>query len=829
MRAGEILSAVEKPSRYLGGEINSARGRKGPGAVAFCLAFPDAYEIGMSYLGLQILYGILKDHPRVEVERCFAPWGDMENHLRRTGQPLGALESGRALGDFDIVGFSLQYELSYTNVLNMLDLGGIPRRRAERRDHHPLVIAGGPCTFNPAPMTDFIDAFVIGEGEEVIREIVAAVIEGKGAGEGRRDILARLGETAGVYIPEGEGRNIVRKRMVNDLETVPLPVNCIVPLMKTVHDRAILEIARGCTRGCRFCQAGMTSRPVRERKLSTLLAGAEGLLASTGHEEISLLALSAGDYSGIEELLVALMERYHERRIAVGLPSLRVETLSRRIMENIRKVRMTSFTLAPEAGTQRLRDIVNKGNNDQDLLKTAEQVFQAGWKGIKLYYMIGLPGEMQEDLDGLVDLTCQVLKAGKNRGQITVGLSTFIPKPHTPFQWERQISSAETKERQGYLTKRLSRRNLAVKWHDYRMSLLEGIFSRGDARSGRLIERAFLLGCRFDGWSDLLRYDLWEEALRIEGINTEAYLGERSLSAPLPWQGIECGLSREFLLRERERAREALPTGDCRFERCQGCGVCVGGISAVIAPPSGSAVPSIGTHRDKTAPACRYRLRMEKTGPARFLSHLEVAGALIRSLRRAGVSFLFSRGFHPHPKISFAHASAVGMESLCEYADLEAEELKDVELAGSRINSCLPEGLVIGSLTRLPEKSPSLAESISGIRYEILLPRGLNPEFHFWLPVKIANFLQADSFPIEKGSTGGKRTIDLRPLIMAFAVAGEGDILNLEVRWTNEGSARPRDILTKVLGFSDEALVEVVIRKKELIFKNDGQIILTKK
>ncbi|MDD5100775.1 MAG: TIGR03960 family B12-binding radical SAM protein, partial [Syntrophales bacterium] len=471
----EIFLAVEKPSRYTGGEVNAVRKNPDACRLRFAFAFPDAYEVGMSHLGLQILYAVLNDLPEVVCERCFAPWPDMEQALRDRRLPLCSLESGRPLAAFDIVGFSLQYELSYTNVLMMLDLGGIPLRREQRGDQHPLIVAGGPSAFNPAPLSAFVDAFVIGEGEEAVREIAEAVAAVRARGGKRREQMETLAVIPGVYVPDVHtGAERIRKRIITDPDIWRQPLRPIVPLMKTIHDRVTLEIARGCTRGCRFCQAGMVWRPVRERTPAVLEEMAEAMLRATGHDEISLLSLSSGDYSRIESLLTTLMDRYYARRVALALPSLRAETLTQRLIDGIRRVRKTSFTLAPEAGTQRLRDVINKGNTEAELLATTERVFAAGWKAVKLYFMLGLPGERDEDREGIAELAHRVLRTAKNRGQVTVSLSTFVPKPHTPFQWQRQINSTEIDDRQAFFKGRLRNRNISVKWHDSRMSLLEG-------------------------------------------------------------------------------------------------------------------------------------------------------------------------------------------------------------------------------------------------------------------------------------------------------------------------------------------------------------------
>ena len=586
-----FLALVEKPSRYIGGEVNAAK--KDPSAcrLSVALAFPDAYEVGMSHLGLQILYAILNAHPHICAERVYAPWPDMEARLRANGLALSSLESGAALSEFDLIGFSLQYELSYTNVLTMLELGGVPLRANERRGGDPVVIAGGPCVFNPLPMAPFFDAIVIGEGEEVISEIADVLLQAKQKGLRREGMLERLSEIAGVFVPSvfREGMKI-RKRIIPDLDRWLFPVKPVVPLMNTIHDRITLEIARGCTRGCRFCQAGMVWRPVRERNPSTLLAMAEEALKATGYDEITLLSLSSGDYSRIEPLLKELMNRYSERRVALGLPSLRVETLSPALIEQIRKVRKTSFTIAPEAGTRRLRDIINKGNTEEDLIAAARRVYEGGWKAIKLYFMIGLPGEQEEDLEGIADLAHRVMREGRGR-QVTLGLSTLVPKPHTPFQWVRQIGLEETLAKQGHLKRRVKNRNISFKWHDARMSLLEGLFSRGDERLADLVESAWRLGARFDGWSDQFRFELWEKALGERGIRLEEHLRERPPGEPLPWDFVDTGLDREFLLDEYEKSQRGEATPDCRIEGCRHCGVCDGELIAVREAAENAALP----------------------------------------------------------------------------------------------------------------------------------------------------------------------------------------------------------------------------------------------
>jgi len=845
----DLLLMVAKPSRYLGGEINAVRKDRRACQLSVALAFPDAYEVGMSHLGLQILYELLNDREGVVAERCYAPWPDMEGLMRRYGLFLTTLESRTPLHEFDLVGFSLQYELSFTNVLAMLELGGIPLRRADRRDGDPVVIAGGPCCFNPAPMSAFIDAFVIGEGEEAIGEIAAVMTREKERGASRDTKLAALAELTGVYVPAVHlpGEKIT-KRVVADLNVWRSPLRPLAPLMKTVHDRAVLEIARGCTRGCRFCQAGMVWRPVRERNPGVLQDMADRMLAATGQEELSLLSLSSGDYTCIESLLPLLMDRYYARRVALALPSLRVETLSRSLIEAIRRVRKTSFTLAPEAGTQRLRNIINKGNTEADLLATAEQVFAAGWRSVKLYFMIGLPGEEEGDREGIAALAHRVLHAGRKHGQVTVSLSTFVPKPHTPFQWQRQIGPEEAATRQEFFKQRLRHRQLQVKWHDARMSRLEGLFSRGDASLGELIEEAYRRGCRFDGWSDQFRPDRWEEALSALGIDVDARLEALSRTAALPWDHIDAGVEKDFLWEEGQKARQEELTPDCRREGCYQCGACdhteirpvlareetvtAGGDHPTAArvgqpavrlagqkpvgKPSGTVAgaPVEGlSRRDATETAARqqtapplmenrrFRLTFTKQGLSRYLSHLEIAAALTRGITRSGAQFVYTAGFHPHPRLSFAVATAVGLASEAEYCDVVW--VKTGEASSSlreRINRYLPEGMTVTELVELAPDTPSLASSLRGFRYVASLPDDLDAGALAALEEKITAFLSAKEVSIARNI--GERTVirDIRPLVVSLGLSRPEHRLFMDVSFRNEGSVRPEDILVQVLG-----------------------------
>ncbi|HPI52008.1 MAG TPA: TIGR03960 family B12-binding radical SAM protein [Smithellaceae bacterium] len=815
----ELLTGAEKPSRYIGAEVNAVR--KENAGVRFLLAFPDTYEVGMSHLGLQILYAVLNALPGAAAERCFAPWPDRERQLRERRLPLTSLETQSPIADFDVIGFSLQYELSYTNILTMLDLGGIPLASADRRDAHPLILAGGPCAFNPAPLAAFIDAFVIGEGEEAVVEIADMLAGSKKQKSGRAAMLEALANLDGVYVPavHGPDKTIFKRKVIN-INRQRHPAAPVVPLMQTVHDRIVLEIARGCTRGCRFCQAGMIWRPYRERDAGLIMDMADRALAATGHDEISLLALSAGDYSCIEPLMQTLMRKHAAGRVALALPSLRVETLSRTLIEEIKRIRKTSFTLAPEAGTDKMRRIINKGNTAEDLLTSVDNVFAAGWKAVKLYFMIGLPLEEESDLDGIVDLSYQALRAARRRGQVTVSLSTFVPKPHTPFQWESQLSIDETFSRQNFIRRRMNNRSLAVRWHDARMSLLEGLFSRGDEKIGTLLLRAWRKGCRFDGWSEIFRFDLWQEALAETEIPTGEYLRERSANEPLPWDNIDCGVSRDFLLQERQKALAGDATPDCRYEACQDCGVCdfkdVQNIFSDqnLPAPTVEIRPPAGTVPEKV-----YRLSFAKTGRARFLSHLELAAALTRALRRSSLSLCYSAGYHPHPKISFATATSVGMESRQEYLDVTALAYpQNLSVLEDEINAALPDGMAITDLQALSFAARDLARSLWGFVYELILPADTNEEKLGVILQSIENFLAAESFPITRASKGKTVTRDIRPFVEALSLNGQEKTVTLTARHAQTGSVRPVDILRHVLGFSEEEMQRIgVVKMKTML------------
>ena len=596
----KILMRVEKPARYIGGELNSVR--KDPESVQtrFAFCFPDRYEIGMSYMGLQILYHQLNRTDHTYCERAFAPASDMDLEMRKAGLPLFTLETQTPLGEMDLVGFTLQYELSYTNILNMLDLAGIPLRREDRKESDPLIVAGGPCAFNPEPLADFLDVVMTGDGEVLLPELCRRHGVWKKRGGTRREFLLEICQLPGVYVPAfyepqytqdgiysgyrklvAQAPDRVMKAVVPDINTVDFPTKNIIPLIEVVHDRSVVELFRGCSRGCRFCQAGMVYRPVRERDRAAVCDIAMKQLKDSGHQELSLLSLSTSDYSEFEGLVNDLMEDCKKKQIGLSLPSLRLDHFSFKVLEEIQGVRKSGLTFAPEAGTQRLRDVINKNLSEEEILSALDQAMDLGWNSVKLYFMIGLPTETDEDLDGIVDLAARIMtlarqKNGGNRGRfnVTVSVSNFVPKPFTPFMWCAQDSVDTFERKHFYLKDRLRKvKGVTFRYHDAFTSHLETIMARGDRRTGDVILDAWQRGCRFDAWSEFFRGDLWKAVLEAHEIGQEhPWLASIPPDAALPWDVIDSGVTKEYFLQEYRRATEGIVTQDCRYG-CNDCGI----------------------------------------------------------------------------------------------------------------------------------------------------------------------------------------------------------------------------------------------------------------
>lgn len=825
MNIDDILAQVNRPSRYSGNEFNIIKKDWQKICLRVALVFPDLYEIGMSHQGLQILYHLLNGHPEVLAERAYTPAPDLEQLLRSSDQPLFSLETKHPLGEFDMLGITLPYELCYTNILTVLDLAGLPFRSSERNESHPLVIGGGPCAFHPEPVADFFDAILLGDGEEAIIEIADLLLGAKKDGCSRPEVLARLAAVEGVYVPTffqpnydatgsfagmigKDGRSSVRRRILADIEDTggDLP---LVPLGKIVHDRLAIEIARGCTRGCRFCQAGIIYRPVRERSPERILELARKGIAETGFDELALLSLSTGDYSCISEVLVELMDRLVADRVSVSMPSMRVGTLTPEIMDQIKRVRKSGFTLAPEAGTDRLRQVINKGITEADLLKTSRAAFGLGWKLLKFYFMFGLPTETEEDLAAIPVLAKKALQTADQGGRrINISVATFVPKPHTPFQRVRQLSVDEGFARIDFLKKAVRGKSFQLKWGDPRQSFMEGVMSRGDRRLSILIEEAWRQGARLDAWTEHFHLDIWRTAAENLGIDLDSYLRARSDEEMLPWSHLDSGVDPEFIESEQQKALEGLYTPDCRVHGCQKCGLCdferikpvvVGNCTIktrIGAVTSDTCTPENGGRYF-------YRITYSRLGMARFLGHLEVIQIFYRVLRRVGLPMNFSQGFNPSPRVTFSPALPLGTESQAEYLVAEVNSILSERVTKDAFNLELPGGFKVESV----KLDSGRVELRLLTCYHITLRDSIKKDI-------VDAFLGGEIFEVTVVRKGRAKKIDARPMVMEIALDGENNRIELQLLTeTSKPALKPLEIVAALCDLTEKEIVSARVMK----------------
>ncbi len=735
-RIREVLPLVTKPIRYTGGEYNALLRDPDSARVSWVLAMPEAYELGMSNYGLRILYSIINRIPDAACERCYAPWPDFGKALQERGLPLYALESKRPVSEFDILGLSLQSELSYTNVLYLLDLCRIPLRRSERSASYPLVVAGGPCTVNPLPMADFIDVFVIGDGEDPVREITGVLVNSSGC---RRDeLLAQLSRLEGLYVPSfTPPGTIVRRRLVDELKEEDFPFPPVVPICEITHDRLTIEMARGCTRGCRFCQAGMMNRPVRLRSQDSVVRLAERGIRASGWEEVSLLSLSALDYPNLPELVNKLNSRLKDRRVSISLPSTRGEDFSSELALSLQEVKKAGLTFAPETASEKLRGFVNKNISELRILESVRNALDAGWNGVKLYFMVGLPGETDADVDGIGRFVTEIGRLCKGR-PVRFSLRPFVPKPHTPLQWAGFADVAETQAKINRVRDAITRRNVKAKWANPENSYVEALLARGDEKLGPVIEKVYRAGGVFQEWTEFFRFPLWVESCKALGVDPNDYHRERKPDEHLPWEFINMGVSRGFLAREYEKAKAGEMTPDCASGECSNCGACENGrsekreartqkleVTEKTEPDYGRRPRAVQSFQELRT---RFRIKYAVEEPYQFAAHLDRVRAFYRSLRRSELPIAYTKGFAPKPMLSFGPPLPVGLVSSGEYLDLFTAYHYTGNIVRD-LGTFLPKGLRIVAAQPIAREHPSLGRIINLARYDVTLPKTFDGDF----------------------------------------------------------------------------------------------------
>jgi len=841
----EVLPLVSKPNRYLGNEIGLAEKDWESTLVRFLLCYPDTYEVGMSHTGTQILYHIVNRDPRWLLDRVYTPWPDMEGELRKHQIPLWGLQHRRRVREYDILGFTLQSELTYTNLLTVLDLSGIPLRAADRSEDDPIVMIGGPCASNPEPLATFADCALIGDAEDALCEVLELVGEWKRGSEaekqgGKRELLEALAtRVPGIYVPSlyevpesGRAARVkqdapegtpfpVVARKVPVLRPEDHPRQMVVSLTETTHNRLPIEVMRGCMRGCRFCQAGYLYRPARERDVDETVEIAQQGIEHSGWQEVSLLSLSTADYSEAAELTDRMSRTMVDRGVSVSLPSLRADVFSVGLAEAVSRVRKSGFTFAPEAGSQRLRDVINKGITEEDILSAVDRAMKSGWTSVKLYFMIGHPTETERDFEELAQLVEKIkniLKGYPGRRHITLAFSPFVPKAHTPFQWERQDTLEETREKLTWIKRRLKGRGVEIRHHENADTAIEGAISRGGREMADVIEGAWRRGARFDGWSEYCDLAPWEEALQGAGLTLLDTFREIGEDEELPWELVSYKIDRGYFMEERHKAYEAGLTDECKDVRCSSCGVCdFAALRNLLAAPVVSPKPEPAGGLLQGVRGTTVRLKYAKGELLRFISHLDLLRELERTLRRADVPVIYSEGFSPRPKISAGPPLALGWTSDSEWIDVElAGDWPQERLAGllDDLNARCARGIEFLKAAAMPPKSASLVAAIEKSSY---LARFPCPPFETSLGMLTEAseaFLAAASFVITRERRKRRREVDIRPLVDELAVVANDEVV-LRVTTASDQSVKPTEVLAAALDMEQRMVSLIQIHKLE--------------